>query len=367
MRVKKDFDLYIDLIDRCNLRCPSCPRGNSTHVAQEKGRMTPERLNRIMKKATDECNVRSVHLYNWTEPFLHPDLAGMIRIVQSYGVNCGLSSNLNILPKIDDVTSTNPEYLLISTSGFTQQVYERAHRGGDIERVKKNMAELSESIKRTGSSIRVEVKYLIYLGNADEAVTMREYADSLGFRFILSYAGLMPIEKLLAYLSDNTIGEPLTEEDRALAGTLVFPHKEVVKLAEPYKKLPCLLQEEWLMINALGKVQLCCMVFDESKYTIADYLATPLSKIQELKMNHWQCPDCFSYGIAAARSWPIRNLNRAILDKFSEYYARMGLDYRKLEGISPLKLWLKSYYMIYRVRASRVRALRRTYRFIRGR
>ena len=155
-----------------------------------------------MKKAVSECKVLGVHLYNWTEPFLHPKLSEMIQIVKSYNIECGISSNLNILPKIDDVLTANPDYIMISTSGFTQGTYERTHRGGDIERVKKNMVALAESRERTKCDTRIEVKYLVYFGNIDESIPMKKFAESLGFSFQLNYTILMPLEKLLAFVSN---------------------------------------------------------------------------------------------------------------------------------------------------------------------
>jgi MoaA/NifB/PqqE/SkfB family radical SAM enzyme len=342
----------IDIVDRCNLRCPSCPRGNSTAVVQQRNRMESATLDSILKKAIGECEVKSVDLYNWTEPFLHPRLSEMVRVVKSHNLSCGLSTNLNILPNIDDVMIADPDYILISTSGFTQSVYGQTHKGGDIERVKKNMSELAESRKRTNSSTKIEVKYLLYLGNVDEGVLMKRYAESLGFAFKLSYAGLYPLEKLIAYLTDGAGGTGLSEEERQLTDRIVFPHREVVELAGPYKKLPCLLADEWIMINSSGNVQLCCMVYDESKYTIANYLSTPISEIQRLKKSHWQCPECIELGIAAARSRPLLNLNKPIFEKFKKYYADVGLNMDKVSTLGPIRSRVTNSYRVLRARCA---------------
>jgi MoaA/NifB/PqqE/SkfB family radical SAM enzyme len=356
-----ELRLEIDIVDKCNLRCRSCPRGNSPDVQLQRGRMEPELLDRIMKKATGECRVKSVNLFNWTEPFLHPELSRMIEVINSYGIKTGLSSNLNIMPKIDDVMHADPEFLIISVSGFTQGVYERNHRGGDIERVKKNMEELAGAKERTKSRTRIEVKYLLYLGNLDEAVLMKEYADSLGFSFVLSYMGLMPLEKLLMYVSNDPGGDSLSEEEREIAKTIIFPYREVIELARPYKKLPCLMLEESIMINCLGNVQLCCMVYDDSKYTIADYLTTPIAEIQNLKRNHWQCADCIEYGIAAARSWRILNMDREVLKKFSLYYKKVGLDVSSIRDRGRIRSRLLPYYLAGKARLKRDSWLRTQY------
>ena len=65
---------YIDVFGFCNLRCPSCPVGNWSDdpAVFHHGLMSKELLGAILDKAMRECRVRSVGLFNWTEPLLHP-------------------------------------------------------------------------------------------------------------------------------------------------------------------------------------------------------------------------------------------------------------------------------------------------------
>lgn len=45
-----------------------------------------------------------------------------------------------------------------------------------------------------------------------------------------------------------------------------------------------------------GNVQLCCGVYDASKYTLANFLDTPLSNLQHLKYAHNLCKKCMELG-----------------------------------------------------------------------
>src|SRR5262249_24551182 len=142
--------LFIDVIGSCNLRCPSCPVGNMGPLDESRV-MPKEMFQRIVDKAFDEFGIRSVSLFNWTEPLLHPQLADFIRIVKSKGMYCLVSSNLNVMRNIDEVLKAGPDWFRISLSGFTQEIYGRTHKAGKIERVKENMRLLAEAKKRVGA------------------------------------------------------------------------------------------------------------------------------------------------------------------------------------------------------------------------
>ena len=105
-----------------------------------------------MTKAKGECLMQGVGLFNWAEPLIHPKIGELVRIVQSHGVPCDLSSNLNDIRNLAQALAANPRSLRISVSGFTQEVYGRTHRGGDIEVVKNNMRVLAELKASLGST-----------------------------------------------------------------------------------------------------------------------------------------------------------------------------------------------------------------------
>ncbi|NMF60991.1 radical SAM protein [Pseudanabaena yagii GIHE-NHR1] len=285
------------------MSCPSCPVGNSAEVQNPRGFMELELLDSIMRKATSECKLSGVGLFNWTEPLLHPKLPELVSLVQSYGVPCGISSNLNILKNIDQLLSSNPHIFRISLSGFTQEVYGSTHRGGNIERVKDNMRALAEAKKRTNSSTYIHVVYHRYLTNLEEEDLMRKFAESLGFGFDPVWAFMMPLEKILAYVNsieENSNSPALTADDYKTINKLALPLKEALDISSKYSHRPCILRDQQIAMDFQGNVQLCCGVFDSQKYTIASYLTTPLSDIQATKYSdnsQKTCSNCMKHGV----------------------------------------------------------------------
>ena len=317
-KTKWQFD--IDVVGSCNLRCPSCPVGNSWEARTSVAYMRPELMDRIVRKATSECRVSGVYLYNWTEPFLHPDLAGMIRIVQSHDIPCGLSSNLNIVPKLDAVMEANPHVRKVSLSGFTQDTYGETHRRGDIEVVKRNMAEVARTKERTGATTRLVVAFHRYLGNHDDEARMKEYAESLGFEFEPAWAYLMPLEKMLAFADPDATDVRLTGEDRALIDRLALPLDAALDASKRARRKPCVLRARQMAITAQSDVMLCCTAFDQRKYKLARFLDTSLADLQKMKYGHEACGTCMKHGIHVLFTYGSDEIDQIALENVARHY-----------------------------------------------
>ena len=317
----------IDVVGSCNLKCPSCPVGNFKEVQNPTGFMKPELLEEIMEKALTECKIKGVGLFNWTEPLLHPQLPELVEIVQATKVPCFLSSNLNILKNIDALMKSNPYSFRISVSGFTQEVYGVTHQGGNIERVKKNMVLLSESIARNSSSTKVQVLYHRYLGNIDDEILMKNFATSLGFEFSPVWAFMMPLEKVIAYINDDLTEANLTQQDFKTIERLALPLTSALQVAQTYKNKPCTLRDNEMTIDYQGNVQLCCSVYDSSKYTIAPFLSTSITALQKAKYEQNVCLKCMDKGIHVYYTYAAPEFNELATKNVIEHYSKyLGLS-----------------------------------------
>jgi MoaA/NifB/PqqE/SkfB family radical SAM enzyme len=316
------FLFNIDVLGSCNLKCPSCPVGNFDNVRNPTGFMSPALLDQIMQKATSESQVTGIQLFNWTEPLLHPQLAELVRIVQSYGVACGLSSNLNILKNIDEIMAANPHNFRISVSGFNQTIYGITHRGGDIDRVKKNMIALAESKARIGSTTIINVLYHRYLGNLDDEMLMKEFSESLGFNFETSWSFMMPLEKVLAYVSDDDTETTLTDEDLRLIQKLSLPLRDAIDVSQKYKNSPCDLRDGQMTLDFQGNVLLCCGVYDSSKFTLGSFLSVSIAELQQLKYQHNMCTKCMNKGLHVYSVFGAPEFNTLAINNIILSYAR---------------------------------------------
>ncbi|MDX2495090.1 MAG: radical SAM protein [Desulfuromusa sp.] len=309
------FDIDIDICGACNLRCPSCPQGNVTDYRLPQGFMEPEIMARIAQKARSECGDVNISLFNWAEPLLHPRLPELIRIVQDQGIPCHLSTNLNLLPDADALMAANPASLRISNSGFSQELYERTHRGGDIERVKKNMMALAEAKAKSKASTEIFLQYHRYRHNLEDEAGMRAFAENLGFHFHAVWALFFPLEKVLAYLGEEGVSDfPLTTEDQIVIGDLALPLGKALAAAQKYGPRPCPLRENAISLDFQGDFTLCCGIFDARKYRLGNYLDMPLAEIQNLRRNHPLCGLCQSHGTHVYMSFDIDEMDQLALE-----------------------------------------------------
>jgi wyosine [tRNA(Phe)-imidazoG37] synthetase (radical SAM superfamily) len=143
--------------------------------------MPIELLDAIVKKAKRDVGYVAFHLYNWTEPLIHPRIGDAIETVLENGVACHLSTNLNLDKNIAAVANTAPTRIRVSVSAFTQDRYGTTHKGGNIDKLKKNMKQLAALVRQNGNLTELNLLYHRYLGNHEEEAKMRTFTEALGY------------------------------------------------------------------------------------------------------------------------------------------------------------------------------------------
>ncbi len=145
----KTFTYWVDIVGACNLRCPSCPRGNFTpsDVVQstpDAGLMTFELYKDIIRKIKEDGPSLNpqVHLYNWGEPLLHPEIAKFVEYTLDQGIYCGLSANLNYDKTVRDVVRAGPYFNRGTLCGFNQGTDGQNQPRGHVERGEEKMRKL---------------------------------------------------------------------------------------------------------------------------------------------------------------------------------------------------------------------------------
>ena len=297
--------MYIDLVGTCNLSCPSCPIGNSENNNFKKS-ISFELMDKITTKAKLD-GIKSIYMYNWTEPLLHNKIGDFIRMIEDKGMASGISSNLNITKNIDETIKANPSFFRISLSGFNQDTYQKGHVGGDIELVKNNMRLLSELKKKYSSTTIIEVYFHKYFDNIGDESLMRQFSYDLGFRFSSAFATMMPLEKTLAIAEGDE--NFVSDNDRKVLSRIALPPKgETLALSKEMASLPCNLRDQMLTINCAGNVILCCTVFDQNKYNIGSYVDSSLADITIRKNSLPSCTDmcnrCMRNGLHVYAQYP---------------------------------------------------------------
>lgn len=197
----KSWTYFVEINSTCNLHCILCSSGNRQGYEHVNGFMSLELLEKILDKIKTENPEARVLPYGNSEPFLHPELPECISAIKRHGFKCEIATNLNVVNRLDEVLAANPDYLIISVSGFSQEVYGKTHRGGSIETVKNNMRLLAEARSKSEHKVQVIVNYHKYVDNlGSELEQMKSFAEQCGFGFLDSPARAISMENTIQYL-----------------------------------------------------------------------------------------------------------------------------------------------------------------------
>lgn len=170
----------IDPINVCNLRCPLCPTGLGI-LGRARGKISLERYQNIIDQV--KAYAFKVYLYNWGEPFLHPDIFEMISYSSSRRIEVHLSSNMNrfSVEMAEKVIASGLDSLLVSVDGSTQEVYERYRRKGNLAQVVENLKLLVAEKQRRGSlKPYIYLRMIINKHNEGQIADMRKLANEIG-------------------------------------------------------------------------------------------------------------------------------------------------------------------------------------------
>jgi MoaA/NifB/PqqE/SkfB family radical SAM enzyme len=310
----KSWRYFLEINSLCNLKCPTCTKGNQEGYDHQTGLMDPDLMERILDKIKDENPNAIVFLYGNSEPFLHPKLAECIASVKRRGLHPEISTNLNYINRVPEVLAAKPDFIIISLSGFTQEVYVKGHANGNIEKVKANMrivAEINNQLPEQ-DKVAISVNYHQYNDNAHEIPLMQEYATNLGLGFFSSFARAISMENAIQYLRSkddavttfavqegkpdyNAMLPPISKNYIGAMERLKIPPQEARGMYERYPVIKaCPIGHMFTFIRHDGKTSMCACVADR-RLTLGDFLSTSQDELIGQRYDHPICQQCLKY------------------------------------------------------------------------
>lgn len=307
---------FLEINSACTLKCPTCTKGNMEGYEHQTGFMDMELMERILDKIANENPNAIVFTYGNSEPFVHPQLPECITAIKRRGLHPEMSTNLNHVRRVPELLEAGPDLIIISLSGFTQDVYVRGHAGGNIEKVKANMRILGEAnaARPEDKRVTILVNYHVYNDNRHEIELMREYAASCGIGFFTSLARAISMENAIQYCRSkddkatpfevqpgrpdwNQVLPPAGENYRAVMDRVEIKPtdaREMYKHVPMSKVCPVGAGSIFTFIRHDGKTELCACVADR-RITLTDYLDTTPDQMIEQRAGHAICKQCIKY------------------------------------------------------------------------
>lgn len=246
-RCNRDF--YIDLIDKCNLQCPTCFRGTGAQKNTSAALPLPK-FREIVRKARRE-GYSNIGLINWTEAFLLTSLDQYVRVIKEFDLDCWVSSNLSLppdryLPSIISALESGIDILFVSVSGWTQAVYEINHKKGRVDWIRTNIAGIARQLRSGRIQTSVWIRYLEWPYNSHEKEPWQTLAEEykIGFEAVPAHDDpFHPIASGNEYI--NYVSQ-LLQTTEAPSPLLQVPEKA------------CVLIMDRAALDSKGDAYLCC-------------------------------------------------------------------------------------------------------------
>ena len=216
-------------------------------------------------------------------------------------------------------------------------MYGRTHKGGDIELVKANMKQLAEARHRTGSQVNVQVCFHRYLGNMDDAIAMKSFAEQLGFHFAPAWAILMPLDKVVACLKGAA---SFDKTDNEVLQQMAFSMDEVRPICAAKRRQECSLLTRTLSLDVMGNVQVCCAHYYSKKTILGRFMEMTLKEVQQARFAGDACKECMETGahVYAAGGAFARLASRNVMEHYRKHL--YGSDASMMGKISrALRRW----------------------------
>lgn len=243
----------------CNLSCALCATGQ-----KDKSRSNKMLKFADFKKVLDKVGkyIINIDLYNWGEPFLNKEIFQIIRYAKKYKIKVEVSSNFNLYNEKlgKEIIASGLDALVLSIHGGTPQTYSKYMKGGDFNKVMKNLEHLIALKKQTGSKTpRLRWRYVVFRHNQHEIEQTAKKAFAIGvdeFQPLPMAVGLgYDVAKMKREIWEKRAWIPSREE---------FNIYNIKKRELKNKNFDCFWPWEIISIGAAGMIQPCCGLYSRN-------------------------------------------------------------------------------------------------------
>jgi radical SAM protein with 4Fe4S-binding SPASM domain len=194
------LSVSVELTNNCNLSCPECITG-SGKMKRESGFMEVNLFNKVIKELYPYLNF--MNLYFQGEPMLHPSFFTFIRNSKNtYNV---VSTNGHFLSEenAEKIVSSGLSKLIISLDGIDQETYSAYRRNGNVNTVLDGIKKVADAKKRLGSSLKIEIQFLVNRLNENQIPQIRALAKKMSISLKLKSMQIINREDTGSWLPLN--------------------------------------------------------------------------------------------------------------------------------------------------------------------
>lgn len=143
--------LYIELLFRCNFKCPNCYHGKRLEYDD---RFSPEEVTSIARSLRSKYGLQGVTLLGG-EPFLYPELTKVLSVLKSLGLHLVIITNgYRVAPRLSAILPFVDE-LRVSIDGLEAN-HDRLRKQGSFREVVRTLAVAEQKGLPTSATMSVD-------------------------------------------------------------------------------------------------------------------------------------------------------------------------------------------------------------------
>lgn len=183
--MKKFKIIRVELSSRCQLKCPSCPKVIGYYDDIGEGVMSLRHFKKIVEK---NPSIKCIEVSNFGEIFLNPDIDEILEY--SYMKKIKLTAlngvNLNFIKDstLEKLVKYKFRKLSVSIDGADQETYSIYRKGGDFNKVIRNIEKLNYYKNKYNSKYpKLHWQYILFGHNQNQLQLAKKYAKKLNMKF----------------------------------------------------------------------------------------------------------------------------------------------------------------------------------------
>lgn len=274
--------LMLELTNKCNLHCVTCPREYDFGRQMEIGNMETELAKKIVDSAYPY--LQTIGLTGMGETLFAPNLMDVARYIKSLKKNIliFISTNANIPDFIGRITPVLPyiDTVQISTDGIGEG-YERVRKGASFRMLEENLKKLVPLAK--SNDVDLMFNMVITKLNYMQMGEVVEYAQRMGVRYVnFTYFNLVSVtgisEEYYSFFKSEEFNIALKQAKQSALKCKDVEVTGLDFLGNPGIR-KCPLMWGHFQINHDGEVPPCCAKPFSKEYSFGNVGIRPLMEV----------------------------------------------------------------------------------------
>ena len=258
-------------------------------------------LDRVLELELAVPGRTMIHLHNWGEPSVHPDLDGIVAALNTRHLSIAISTNVS---KATAFTVPTDGFAVVNFSmpGWSQASYDKIH-GLRFDRVVANMEATVRNMRAMGCAGRFMLAFHVYQFNVlSEMDPAREWCERHDVEFFPYYAYINDYAQGKAFLKGT-----LEAGDREAISRNLFLHYVDDLVASQPRDWQCPQWDGQLTLNHRSEVMVCCVLpYSLREAVLGSVFTLTRDEILRGKRTSGECPDCVGCGMAYWAHNPLR-------------------------------------------------------------